>query len=373
MKIETFELERTQSLWENRVKHNLTESGLLPYTLTELLGEKEIAKLFSIRIGYGQTNGSIELRETISRLYPGTDLDNVIVTNGAAEANFILTWSLLAPGDELILIVPNYMQIWGIAHSNGVSVKTFPLREELNWGPDIEELKRLVSQKTKIISVCNPNNPTGAIMSQHDMEEIIRIAREVDAWVHADEIYRGSELNGIESPSFSGLYEKVIISSGLSKAYALPGLRIGWLVGPKDIIEKAWKYHDYTSITAGILSHYIATVVLQPEMRKKVLSRSRKILNENLEEVKTFVKKHQDLFNFIPPRAGGMAFMRYNLEINSTELCTKLREEKNVFIIPGDCFRMDHYIRLGIGNEKEEFITGLNLISEFLQEIKGIK
>ena len=370
MKIETFELERVQSIWENRVEYNLTESGIHPYTLNELLSKGELEDLQSIRMGYGQTNGSIELRETIGALYPGSDIDNVLVTNGSAEANFITVWSQLEPGDELILMLPNYMQIWGLARSFDVSIKPFHLREELKWGPDLEELEQLISPQTKMIAVCNPNNPTGATLSEKEMKEIVRLARKVDAWIYADEIYRGAELDGNDTPTFWGLYDKVMVSGGLSKAYALPGLRIGWLVGPKAAIEKAWAYHDYTSIASGILSNRIATLVLKPDIREQVLGRSRKILNENLEALSDWIKKHHNLLNFIPHRAGGMAFIRYKLDINSRELATRLREEKSVFIMDGDCFGMDQYIRIGIGSEKGYMLAGLERMGEIFVELQ---
>lgn len=370
MKIETFELERRQSVWENIVKYNLTESGVHPYTLAELLDKDKIRKLLSTRLGYGQTNGSIELREAISRLYPGADLDNVLVTNGSAEANFIGIWSNLEPDDELILMLPNYMQIWGIARSFGIKVTPFYLKEELNWQPDIEELRTLISPRTKMIAVCNPNNPTGAVLTDETMHAISRLAKKANAWIYSDEVYRGAELKGKETPSFWGLHDKVLISHGLSKAYALPGLRIGWLVGPKRTIEKAWSYHDYTTITTGIISNRIATLVLQPEMRMKVLNRNRAMIKENLKLLTEWVEKHGDTFHFIPPQAGGIIFLKYNLNINSTRLTTKLREEKSVFIVAGDCFGMDHYIRIGIGSEKAYLLAGLDLIDEVLEELK---
>ncbi len=372
MEIEIFELERIQSVWENRVEYNLTESGIHPFTLKELLSEAEMDDLLSLRLGYGQTNGSLELREAICGLYPGAGIDNVLVTNGSAEANFIAVWSHLEPGDELVLMLPNYMQIWGIARSFGVEVRPFHLREELRWGPDLEELKKLISPRTKMISVCNPNNPTGAVLSGEEMEDIVRLAAAAGAWIHADEVYRGAELDGEETPSFYGLYDKVIVSAGLSKAYALPGLRLGWLVGPEEFIGKAWACHDYTSIASGILSNRVAALALQPEMRRKILTRSRKYLNENLEALRRWVDRHAGLFSFVPPRAGGMAFLRYDMDINSTELATRLREEKSVFIIAGDYFGMDRYLRIGIGPEKEYLLAGLNLIDEALREADWI-
>ena len=289
MKIEIFEMERAQSSLENRVKYNLTESGVHPYTLEEFLRSDEIEKLLSIRLGYGQSNGSDELREAISRLYPRTDLDNVLVTNGFAEANFITIWQNLEP----------------------------------------------------------------------------------DAWIYSDEVYRGAELDGKETPTFWGLYDKVMVSCGLSKAYALQGLRIGWLVGPKKKIEETWAYHDYTTISSGVLSNWIASLVLEPERRKKTLDRNRKILNENLAVLEEWVQKHKPLFELIPPRAGGMVFPRYNMKINSTELADKLLKEKSVFVVAGDFFVMDHYIRIGIGTEKDYFKAGLSLIDETLEEISG--
>ena len=370
MKIENFELERTQSLYENTVKYNLTESGIHPYTLKELLGSEEIEDLLSLRLGYGQTNGSVNLREAISHLYPGIDLDNVLVTNGSAEANFINIWCNLESGDELLLMVPNYMQMWGIARSFGVTVKPFHLREELDWGPDLEELKNLITPRTKMIAVCNPNNPTGAVLREEEMKEIVRLAQEANAWIYSDEVYRGAELDGKETPSFFGLYDKVIICCGLSKAYALPGLRIGWLVGPKTIIEKCWACHDYTSISSGLIGNHVAALVLQPERRMKVLNRNRKILKENLSALESWVNKHDRQFSLIPPRAGGIAFLKYSMKVNSTDLMTQLRKEKSVFIVAGDLFGMDHYLRIGFGAEKDYLLAGLSLFDELLSRIR---
>ena len=176
MKIETFDLERIQSLWENRVRYNLTESGIHPYTLDELLTKEEIEKLHSVRLGYGQTNGSIELREAVGRLYRGTDRDNVLVTAGSAESNFLTCWSLLEPGDEMVNMLPNYQQLWGLARSFGNTVRPFHLRQELNWEPDFDELRNAVSGRTKLIAVCNPNNPTGHTLSENSMNTIVTIA-----------------------------------------------------------------------------------------------------------------------------------------------------------------------------------------------------
>jgi len=370
MKIETFTLERTQSLWENTVEYNLTETGIHPLTLNELLDRSEIEKLLDIRIGYGQTNGSIELRDAISAMYPSSDRDNILVTSGSIEANFVAIWNLLEAGDELVLMLPNYMQIWGLARAFGIKVKPFYLKEELSWQPDLEKLKSLVTPKTKMIAVCNPNNPTGAVLTKEAMDEMIRLATECDAWLYADEIYRGAELAGDETPTFYGRYEKAIVTGGLSKAYALPGLRIGWLAGPQQTIAECWARRDYTSIATNVHSNRIARLALQQELRMKILQRNRKMLRENLAVLTEWALGHDDLFSFIPPQAGGMVFLRYNMEINSTELAKKLRTEKSTFIVAGDCFGMDHRVRIGIGSKKAYLRAGLQRINETLEEIK---
>ncbi len=372
MNIEVFELERIQSIWENQVDYNLTETGVHPLDLSELLDAGQQRELLSLRLGYGQTNGSIELREAISRLYRCFDRENVLVTNGSVEANFIAMWRLLEPGDELVLMLPNYMQIWGAARAFGAEVKPFHLREDLGWRPDVEELGRQVTPKTKVIAVCNPNNPTGSVLGSEDMEEIVSLAAASGAWLYVDEIYRGAELDGEETPSFAGMYEKTIVAGGLSKAYALPGLRIGWLAGPKPFIADAWSHHDYTTIAAGVLSNYAAARALEPGKREEILSRNRAILRGNLELLQEWVHGQGGRFSLIPPHAGGMAFLRYSMEINSTELSDSLREKKGVFIIAGDCFGMDRFVRIGIGGEREYLRAGLKLIDEGLREIFNV-
>ncbi len=369
MHIEEFKLERLQSLWENKVEINLTESGIHPYTLRELLSESEIDTLLDLRLTYGWTNGEPTLREQIARYYPQATADNVLVTNGSAEANFLAMWTLLEPGDEIAVMLPNYMQIWGIARSLGVEVKPFHLQEDQAWAPDLSELARAVSSRTKMIVVCNPNNPTGAVLSQADMEAIIKIADDVNATIYVDEVYKGVQLEGQEGPSFHDLYDRAIVAAGLSKALAHPGLRIGWLVGDEDFIARAWHRNDYTTITTSLPSEYVATRILEPARRQQILDRNRSMLRENLEVLESWLAGQGDRFSFIPPQAGGMAFMRYNHEINSTELATRLRKERSILVLPGDVYGMDHYLRLGIGERKDVLAAGLEILGEAFAEL----
>jgi aspartate/methionine/tyrosine aminotransferase len=371
MNIPIFDLERIQSLYENTVPINLTESGFHPYTLEELLTEDQRKMLTSTVLGYGQTNGSIPLRQTISKLYPNCNEDNVLVTNGSAEANFIACHTILEPGDEVVMMVPNYMQIWGIVEEMGCTPKKFHLREENNWKPDLEELASKMNAKTKMIALCNPNNPTGYVLTEDEMKTIVDIAKKHDAWIYCDEVYKGADLDGVEKPSFYGMYDKVMVNGGLSKAYALPGLRLGWLTGPEELIADTWAYHDYTSITAGILSHKIGEIVLKPVKRKEVLNRNISMLNENLKITQDWANQHGDLLEFVPPKAGGMVFIKYKFPINSTELSDWLRLEKGVFILAGDVYGMDHHFRIGIGAEKKDLLKGYEILSNALKERFG--
>jgi len=365
MKIEEFSLERIQSLYENIVPLNLSDSGVHPMSIRELLSPAEIEELMGLELGYGWTNGEVSLRETIAGLYQDRGADDVIVTNGSAEANFLMVMSLLNPGDEIVVFTPNYLQILGWARAIGVDVRTVAHDANADWEADIEKLRETVSAKTRLITICNPNNPTGATLSTEAMQALVDIAREHDIYLHADEVYKGSELNADEPPSVVDLYEKAIATNGLSKAMALPGLRIGWLAGPAEEIYAAWQSKDYTSITTSTVSEYIAERVLQPELRQTVLNRSKSILRENLALLTAWVDANSDFVSLIPPKAGGMAFVRYNRDINSTKLAHTLRTDCGVFILPGDVYGIDGYFRVGIGAPKSHLEPGLQKIGEY--------
>jgi aspartate/methionine/tyrosine aminotransferase len=369
VKIEEFQLERNQSLYENTVRYNLTESGIHPCALEDSLSEEEQQEVLRLELGYGQTNGDPALRDAIAALYPGYDRDNVLVTNGSAEANFVAILSVLDAGDEIVVMLPNYMLVWGLARSLGMKVLPFHLHEDRDWSIDVAELEEQVSDATKMIVICNPNNPTGAVMSDADMSEVAGIADKVGASILSDEIYRGSELDGNECKSFHEVYEKSIILSGLSKAMAHPGLRIGWIAADRKVVDACWHCHDYTSISTGIISQYVGTRLLEPERRQKILHRGRSILRKNLDYLSSWVEARGDRFSLIPPKAGGMAFVHYTLPINSSELSDGLRREKSVFVVPGDWYGMDHYLRFGIGCEQDVLTRGLELFDEFVDEI----
>jgi len=274
-----------------------------------------------------------------------------------------MVMSLLEPGDEIIVIVPNYMQIAGWAESIGVTVVEVPLDHTRGWLPDLDSLENVLTDNTKMITICHPNNPTGSTLPLDEINKLVNFAKKHDLYIHADEVYKGAEFDGNELPSFADVYDKAIITSGLSKAMAMPGLRIGWLVGLPDDIYKTWQRKDYTSITTGAVSEYVANIVLEPSYRSTVLQRSKDYLISNLAILQHWVDENQDWVSFVPPKAGGMAFIKYELNINSTELAHIFRNELGVLILPGDVYGLDGYFRVGIGAPTEHLREGLKRIS----------
>jgi len=257
----------------------------------------------------------------------------------------------------------------GLLRAFGAAVKPFRLHESLGWQPDLEEMRRLVTPRTKLIVLTNPNNPTGSVLTEEAMKGIVDLAASVGAWILADEVYQGAELAGPPSPSFWGRWEKTLVVNGLSKAYGLPGLRVGWIVGPEDLVKRTWPYHDYTTISPSALSDRLATLALAPGTRERILERTRGILNSNLPVLEKWLKGHEGLFTFRPPQAGAICFARYALKVNSTELAERLIREKSVLIVPGDHFETDGYLRIGYGPERGYLLRGLGLIDELLKKI----
>ncbi len=380
MRIETFAMERLQSTWENRVEFNLSESGVHPLRLEELLDVRQagdatggnLARLLKQELVYIQSNGTPELRNAIASLYPGVTEDHIEVTNGGSEANYLAVWHLVEPGDEVVMMTPNYMQAWGLVRGFGGVVKPWPLREHdtaagRRWRPDLDELTRLVTKRTKLILICNPNNPTGARLEAPDLDGIAAIAERQGAWILADEIYTGAELDGQDTPSMWGRSERVIVTSGLSKAYGLPGLRIGWIVAPPALAASLWSYHDYTTIAPGALSDLLARIALDPARRPSIIERTRRIIRTNYPVIRDWLTSHGDAFSHVPPEAGAIVYVGYRHGINSTELVTRLRDTQSVLIVPGDHFNMDGYLRIGFGSETSHLVEGLRRLHLLLE------
>ena len=369
MRFEEFELERNQSLFEHEVDYNLSESGLHPLPLKNILTKDEQAELLETELIYGYTTGTPLLRDRISGLYDGASTNNILATSGSAEANFIAVMTMLEPGDELIYMVPNYLQIRGIARSFGITVRELPLREQLGWQWDTGELESMVNSKTKMIAVCHPNNPTGSIVTKENMRAIIEIASKNDCWILSDEVYRGAELDGTESPSFYGVYDKTIVNAGLSKAYRLPGLRLGWTVGPEDYIQRAWAFHDYTSISIAYLSDWVASRILETKRRKQILDGTKAHLNRNMNTLVNWVDSYENKLSLSPPSAGAIAFVRINVGIDSEELTYHIRDNFSVLLTAGKWFGLEGFLRFGYGPPNDYLVNALERIGNSLDAI----
>lgn len=221
-----------------------------------------------------------------------------------------------------------------------------------------------------MILVTHPNNPTGAILTGDEMDAVVRAARRVNAWIVSDEVYRGAELSGTTSPSFWGRHDKVLVTAGLSKAFGLPGLRTGWIVGPPKTVARLCSYHDYLTLTPTYLSNRLAEIVMEPQRREAILARTRGILRRNLPRLERWIKTHDDILTYIPPRAGAIALVRYDLPISSVALFDRLRREQSVLITPGAHFGIGRYIRIGYGDDADHLEKGLARMNATLADLK---
>jgi aspartate/methionine/tyrosine aminotransferase len=275
-------------------------------------------------------------------------------------------------------MLPTYMQTWGLSRAWGGRADAYRLRlrpagrgEARRWALDRASLERAVTKRTRLIVVTNPNNPTGAVLTEEEMDAIVDAARSVKAWIVADEVYRGAEVaGGPMTPTFWGRYPRLLVTSGLSKAFGLPGLRIGWIAGPPGTVARLCGYHDYTTLTPTMLSDRLARAALEPARREAILARTRKILQENLPKMEAWIRSHGETFDYVPPVAGAIVLVGYRLPISSVALFDRLRLEESVLITPGAHFGVGKYFRAGFGYDLEKSLEGLARVSAFIGKLR---
>ncbi len=364
-----FVMERWQSHYENVVRWNLSESGVHPLTLGELLELADDAGgTLDVGLGYGQSNGTAELRERIAALYPGATAGHVVVTNGSAEANFVAAWELVGPGSVVAVLTPTYMQLPGLVPAFGAEVRRIPLEPERDWQPDPDRVAEGL-RGADLVVVTNPQNPTGSRLCQAGLDAVVEVAEAEGAWILADEVYRGAERVGSEeTPSLWGRYERIVATGSLSKAYGLPGLRVGWLVAPRDRTEAVWARKDYTTISPGALTDRLAALALRPDVRSRLIDRARRIIRSNFEVVREWVDSLA-AFALHGHEAGAVCFPAYDLAIESMELAERLRVEKDVLIVPGAHFDLGRYVRIGFGIERAELEAALDRVAELVETL----
>lgn len=360
------------SKYEHDVELNLAETCVDPFTLNQLFvltdTEDFFDKLSETQLTYGYIEGSNEIRGGLANLYENQNPENVLISGGAIGANFLIFYTLVEPGDTVISVFPAYQQLYSTPKSFGANVKLLKLKAENNWLPDIDELKKLVDNKTKLIVINNPHNPTGAMMDTKLLKEICEVAKEAGAYVLCDEVYRGLYIDSNDSVSSAvDLYDRAIVTGSFSKSFSLAGIRLGWIVADTKIIDNLMLRRDYTTISNGMIDDAVGTLATQHI--DQIFERNLKIVRTNHEVVSKWVE-NEPLIDWVPPVAGSVGFLKHNLDISSEEICVNLINEKSTFMVPGTCFDMEGYIRIGYGCKTEVLKEGLERFSEFLNKYR---
>ena len=370
MKIKPFAVEEWMNAWEVGAKYNIAETcvdSISMNELFELTGEDKtefLNRLCARRLSYGDIEGLPEFRKGVCGLYKTLTIENIVPTHGASGANHHVFYSLISPGDRVVSIMPTYQQLYSIPESYGADVQILHLSKENNYLPDLEKLRRLVTPETKMICINNPNNPTGALMSEQMLQEIVEIARSADAWILCDEVYRHLSQEDGWSPSIVDLYEKGISVSSMSKVFSLAGLRLGWIAThDMSVVKSCLSHRDYNLVSCGVFDEMLAAAALKH--RDKLLERSRKIVRENLQILDDWVSSEPHV-SYVKPKAGTTALVYYDLDIPSYEFCEEMYKMTGAFVTPGDCFEVPHSMRIGYAYGKQDLIDGLKAISEYI-------
>lgn len=370
MKIKPFAVEEWMNAWEVGAKYNIAETcvdSISMNELFELTGEDKtefLNRLCARRLSYGDIEGLPEFRKGVCGLYKTLNIENIVPTHGASGANHHVFYSLISPGDRVVSIMPTYQQLYSIPESYGADVQILHLSKENNYLPDLEKLRRLVTPKTKMICINNPNNPTGALMSEQMLLEIVEIARSADAWILCDEVYRHLSQEDGWCPSIVDLYEKGISVSSMSKVFSLAGLRLGWIAThDMSVVKSCLSHRDYNLVSCGVFDEMLAAAALKH--RDKLLERSRKIVRENLQILDDWVGSEPHV-SYVKPQAGTTALVYYDLDISSYEFCEEMYKKTGAFVTPGDCFEVPHSMRIGYAYGKQDLIDGLKAISEYI-------
>jgi len=356
--------------WVTRCTYNLAETCVASITIEELLAlsgrdEGDLSELLSMKLTYGDIEGSDRLRTAISKLYGNTSIADITITHGTIAANMLVHKGLVERGDRVVSIVPTYQQHYSIPRSIEADVATLSLQASDGFLPDLDRLRSVVTPETKLIAFTNPNNPTGALIERPMLEAIADIADSVDAYLLCDEVYRGTgQVGDGMVPSIVDIYDKGISTAGMSKVFSLAGLRVGWVVAPRELTEKIMIHRDYDTISVGMINDHFAAMAL--ENADKVLARSQAITRENLAILDSWIK-NEPRVDWVKPRAGTTAMLKLDIPMSSREFCIDLLEKTGVMLTPGDAFDMEGYVRIGYANEREILEAGLSEMSTYLK------
>ena len=370
MFIEPFKVEIWMNEWETRCTYNLAETCVASITIEELLAlsgrdEGDLSELLSMKLTYGDIEGSDRLRTAISKLYGNTSITDITITHGTIAANMLVHKGLVERGDHVVSIIPTYQQHYSIPRSIEANVATLSLEASDGFLPDLDRLRSMVTLETKLIALTNPNNPTGALIERPMLEAIAEVADSVGAYLLCDEVYRGTgQVGDGMVPSIVDIYHRGISTAGMSKVFSLAGLRVGWVVAPNELTEKIMIHRDYDTISVGMINDHFAAIAL--ENASKVLARSQAITRENLAILDSWIT-NEPRVDWVKPRAGTTAMLKLDIPMSSREFCIDLLEKTGVMLTPGDAFDMEGYVRIGYANEREILEAGLSEMSAHLK------
>lgn len=374
MKIKPFAVEEWMNEYEDGARFNIAETCVDSVSLDELFqltgqDKKAFLNEFSARrLTYGAIWGAPAFKEGICKLYKTISPEHVVTTHGAAGANHHVFYSLVEPGERVVSIMPTYQQLYSIPESFGADVQLLHLRQENDYLPDLDELRRLVTPGTKMICINNPNNPTGALMSTELLREIVEIAKSVGAWVMCDEVYRHLTQTDQWCESIVDLYDKGISVSSMSKVFSLAGLRLGWIAThDMEAIKTMLSHRDYNLVSCGMFDEAVAGLALAHS--DKLLERNRGIVRENLAILDAWVASEPRL-TYTKPQAGTTALVYYDYDLPSYEFCERMYHETGAFVTPGDCFEQPHSVRIGYASDTQVLKDGLNAFSAFLRTLE---
>ncbi|TFG12317.1 aminotransferase class I/II-fold pyridoxal phosphate-dependent enzyme [Candidatus Thorarchaeota archaeon] len=360
MVFERMPLEDWFDKYQYEVDWDIGESGMKFLSLNDLGFE-----LGDVDLRYGYHLGAPELREIISKQYRGRTAENVAVTTGASEANFSIIAHLVGKDDHIVVEHPTYPSLYQVPRSLERDMSLLHLTWEDDFKPNMDELEKLIKPNTKLVTLTHPNNPTGSQIDENSLMRAIQLAEENDFHLMVDETYR--DLTFKDPPPLAATLSKNAISiTSMSKVYGLPGIRIGWAVADRPIIEGIRAVREQMTICNSQLGEAVALRVLQE--RDEILRKMRNIMLENYEILKKWMDNQQWL-EWKEPEGGVVAAPRLKQGGPTRELCKLLVDKYRTFVVPGYGLEMDEYFRLGYGGEKEELIKGLENLGKALEEL----
>jgi aspartate/methionine/tyrosine aminotransferase len=351
VRIRPFEIERFYDRWEFRAELMLSSSDCESMAVAELLALEQGAseRLLTQRLGYTEVAGSQELRAAIAALHGRVDGDDVLTLAAAEEGIFLAYHALVGPGDHVVVEAPCYGSAIEVARSTGAQVSLWQRRYEDRWAHDLDDLRSLMRANTRLIYVNSPHNPTGTQMASEVLASVIELCDERSTVLLSDEVYRGLEHDpGIRLPPACDLYERALSLNTVSKAYGLPGLRIGWLAGrDPELIAAIRELKLYTTICSSAPSETLVTLALRHS--EQLVERARQIVLANLPLVDDLLERRADELEWVRPTAGPIGFPRVRRDIDVRAWCEGIAKDAGVLLLPGDVYEQPRHVRVGFG------------------------